>query len=75
MTSTVYVGSVIGFFLISYLADNYGRKIIVQISWGISVLGALLIATAPSTIFIGLGLFLAGFGANPAIALNLSFIN
>jgi OCT family organic cation transporter-like MFS transporter 4/5 len=56
------------------LADNYGRKIMVHISWGICVLGALLIATAPSPILVGIGFFLAGFGANPAITLNFSFI-
>jgi MFS family permease len=68
------VGSLIGFFIIPHLADNYGRKIMVHISWGICVLGALLIATAPSPILVGIGFFLAGFGANPAITLNFSFI-
>lgn len=46
----------------------------VHVSWGICVLGTLLIATAPSAIFVGFGFFLAGFGANPAITLNYSFI-
>lgn len=75
LTSMIYIGSLFGFFIIPYFADNYGRKIMILISWGICTLGVLLIASAPSPILIGIGFFLSGFGANPAITLNYSFIN
>jgi OCT family organic cation transporter-like MFS transporter 4/5 len=75
LTSMIYVGSLVGFFVIPHLADNYGRKIMIHISWGICVIGTLLIASAPSPILVGFGFFFSGFGANPAITLNYSFIN
>ena len=75
LQSMIYIGSLIGFFIIPYFADNMGRKITVQISWLICVIGALLIASAPNPIFVGIGFFFAGFGANPAITLSYSFIN
>src|SRR5689334_4992287 len=75
LQSMIYIGSLMGFFIIPYLADNWGRKIVVQIAWGICIIGALLIASAPNPIFVGFGFFFAGFGANPAITLSYSFIN
>lgn len=75
LQSMIYIGSLIGFFIIPYLADNWGRKITLQISWLLCVIGTVLIASAPHPILIGVGFFLAGSGANPAITLNYSFIN
>jgi MFS family permease len=71
----VFFGSLIGFFIIPFVADNLGRKIAMQVSWAICTLGVFLLVIANSEIMIGIGYFLAGFGSNPAITLCFSFIN
>jgi MFS family permease len=71
----VFIGSLIGFFIIPFIADNLGRKIAMQIAWGICTLGVLLLCIGNSVALIGIGYFLAGLGSNPAITLCFSFIN
>lgn len=75
MSSLLYLGSLIGFFLIPYIADNWGRKIAIRISWGAFVFGLIFIALADSPNMIAMGQFVSGFGCNPAITLCYSFIN
>jgi MFS family permease len=71
----VFVGSLIGFFIIPFIADNLGRRIAMQIAWAICTVGVLVLTLANSVFLIGAGYFLAGFGSNPAITLCFSFIN
>lgn len=71
----IFIGSLLGFFLIPYLADNWGRRVAIRISWFLATAGVLMICVADSPSMIGIGYFLAGFGANPAITLCYSFIN
>lgn len=75
LESLVSIGSLIGFFLFPYLADNWGRKKTMHISWACCTLGVLLLATAQEVSMVAIGQFLAGFGGNPAITLDYSFIN
>ena len=62
-----YIGSLLGFFLFSWIADNYGRKIALGLSWLFASLGALLLALSWDFYSAMFGFFLAGFGVNPAI--------
>ena len=71
----VFIGSLIGFFIIPFIADNLGRKLAMQISWIICTVGVIILVFANSIFFIGAGYFLAGLGSNPAITLCFSFIN
>lgn len=71
----MFIGSLSGFFAIPYMADNWGRRIAVRISWGICTLGVIAICFADSPNMVGIGYFLSGFGCNPAITLTLSIIN
>lgn len=57
------------------MADNWGRLIAIKVSWGIFIIGILIIGIADSPNMIGLGQLLTGFGCNPAITLCYSFIN
>lgn len=75
LTSMIFIGSLMGFFTIPYFADNWGRKIAIRISWAICTIGVLIISISTSPSMVGIGYFLAGFGANPAITLCYSFIN
>jgi MFS family permease len=65
----------IGFFVIPYVADNWGRKIGIQISWGFFIIGLVFYAVADSSHMIGMGQLMVGFGCNPAITLCYSFLN
>lgn len=65
----------IGFFIIPYVADNWGRKIAIIVSWGIFFIGILTIGVSDSPHMIGIGQILCGFGCNPAITLCYSFLN
>lgn len=71
----LFVGAMFGFFVIPYMADNYGRKLAMRVSWGIGTVAVMIVCIADSPNMIGLGLFLIGFGANPATTLCFSFIN
>ena len=75
LISIFYFGSLIGFFIIPSVADNYGRKIAMFISWIFYAVGVLFIAVAIHPSMVGIGEFLAGFGCNPAITLCYSFLN
>lgn len=71
----IFVGSLLGFFTIPYFADNWGRRVAIRSAWMICTIGVGLAAFATSASMVGMGYFLAGFGANPAITLCYSFIN
>lgn len=75
LESLVYIGSLIGFFLFPYIADNWGRKKAMHISWACCTLGVILLATAKEVSMVAIGEFLAGFGGNPGITFSFSFIN
>ena len=75
LQSMLFIGSLIGFFVIPTLADNIGRKISIMISWLICSFGVAAISFAFSPNMVAVGYFLAGFGCNPAITLCYSFIN
>ena len=73
--SLVYGGSLIGFFIIPYIADNWGRKIAIMLSWGIYGGGILCLSLAYNGTTVAVGQFLSGFGCNPAVTLCYSFLN
>ena len=75
LQSMVFIGSLIGFFIIPFIADNLGRRIAMIISWITCTLGVFLLTIANSVVMIAIGYFLAGLGSNPAITLCFSFIN
>ena len=75
LTSLTYLGSLIGFFIIPHIADNWGRKPALRISWSFFVLGALCLCLCDSPNMTGLGFFFSGFGSNPAVTLSYSLIN
>jgi MFS family permease len=71
----MFVGAIFGFFVIPFIADNFGRRLAMRIAWGVGTLSVLLTCLADSPDMIGIGLFLVGFGTSPAITLCFSFIN
>ena len=74
LASLVYFGSFFGYISISLLADNFGRKTALLISFGIATLGMILVGLAPNLVLVGVGLFLAGFGSDTAINICFYFV-
>jgi len=73
--SLPYIGSFLGFFVFSWIADNKGRKIGLGISWLLTSIGIFVFGMANSYWMLALGSFIGGFGVNPAITIHYSFIN
>ena len=71
----MFVGAIFGFFVIPFIADNFGRRLAMRIAWAIGSVAVLVTCIADSVNMVGLGLFLVGFGTNPAITLCFSFVN
>jgi len=43
LEAMVFFGSLVGFFLLSFIADNYGRRLGLAISWMAASIGTLLL--------------------------------
>jgi MFS family permease len=70
-----YAGSLLGFFIFSFIADNYGRRPGLGLSWFAATVGALVLASSRSFEMVGVGIFMLGFGVNPAITIQYSLFN
>lgn len=75
LSTASFIGSFIGFFLFSWIADNKGRIPCLRYSWLVASIGALIMGVSNNPGLIFIGYFLAGFGANPAITVQYSFMN
>ena len=75
LTSLTYLGSLIGFFVIPHIADNWGRKPAIRISWALYALGALCLCLCDSPNMVGMGFLFCGLGCNPAVTVSYSFLN
>lgn len=64
----------IGYIVISFYADNRGRKNITILGWAISVLGIILALAAPNITVASIGMLLAGIGTDSATNITLIFI-
>lgn len=71
----MYLGSFLGFFIFPYIADRYGRKIALVISWIITSIGTILMACSINYTMLVLSIFITGFGIMPAITIHYSFLN
>lgn len=73
--SMLYLGTVIGYMTVPYFADNFGRRRVERIVWGIATVGILLISTSMTIVTVGIGLFLFGTGIPTAMSLHYCFLN
>ncbi len=70
-----YLGSLVGFLLLSYLSDNKGRKSAYLLSLTISVLGSVFISTTMNIEMALVGYFLLGMGINSVTNLHFTFVS
>lgn len=73
LQSMSYIGSLIGYLVMSHIADNYGRKKGEIIAWIICIFGQVMTLVSFNLVTVGIGSFFMGFGSNGAINIHYSF--
>jgi OCT family organic cation transporter-like MFS transporter 4/5 len=73
VSSCTYVGALLGFILVSFFADNFGRKKAMLVSWTICVIGTIIVATSFHIYMAAIGFFFSGFGSDASINICLFF--
>jgi MFS family permease len=63
----------VGFIIISFYADNKGRKDTTIIGWTVSILGLVMTLAAPNITVASIGLFFAGVGTDSATNITLIY--
>ncbi|MFO0002060.1 MAG: MFS transporter, partial [bacterium] len=71
VSSCTYFGAFIGYIVISFFSDNFGRKSSMVVSWAICTAGTILVAVSVNIYMVAVGLFLSGCGCDAAI--NICF--
>lgn len=73
LQSMSYIGSLIGYLIMSHIADNYGRKKGEIIAWVICIIGLIITLVSYDLVTVGIGAFFMGYGSNGAINIHYSF--
>ena len=60
--------------MVSFFADNLGRKKSMVIGWGITTVGTILLALSTNLWMAGAGLFMAGLGSDSSINICYNFL-
>ena len=71
LSSFTYFGAFLGYLVISFFADNLGRRTSLLIGWVVEVIGSILVAASVNIYMASAGLFLCGFGAD--VCINIAF--
>lgn len=74
LQSLSYVGSLVGYLIMSHVGDNLGRKKAEYVAWAFCILGQVVMLISANLWMVGIGSFFLGFGANAAITLHYSFL-
>lgn len=64
----------IGVLSASYLADNFGRRMVIIVFWAIGTAGCLLLVFSSELWMASLAFFFCGFGSDTALAITSSII-
>lgn len=70
-SSCTYFGAFVGYILISFFADNFGRRTSMLLAWGATTIGSIIVACSVNIWMAAAGLFLSGAGADASI--NICF--
>jgi MFS family permease len=73
LQSVSYLGSLVGYLIMSHVGDNLGRKKGEFMAWLICIAGQVIMLFSVNLYMVGIGSFFLGFGANAAITLHYSF--
>lgn len=70
----MYIGTVVGFLILSVIGDLFGRKLLLSICCGISALGMIITIFCANITMAGIGLFIASVGIQNAFNICFYFI-
>lgn len=71
MSSFTYFGAFVGYIVISFFADNLGRRSSILIAWVVCTVGSIMVAFSVNIYMVAVGLFLCGCGCDAGI--NICF--
>ena len=74
LRSILYVGVFCGYMIFLFLADNYGRKVSLIITWSVTTFGIALLALSWNMTLASIGLFFAGAGCESSLRISMSYL-
>ena len=74
LNTLTYAAAALGRLLSGYIADHYGRRVMLTINLALFTLGALICALAPSYWVLGLGRMIVGFGLGGEISIAVTML-
>ena len=69
---TTFIGIFLGYIIILFFADNFGRKFSVLMAWTVTVIGCILLCVSVNFEMALAGLFLSGMGSESAIRISMA---
>ena len=69
---TTFIGIFLGYVVILFFADNFGRKFSVLMAWSVTVIGSILLCVSVNLEMALAGLFLTGAGSESAIRISMA---
>jgi MFS family permease len=73
VSSCTYLGALVGYVAVSFLADNFGRRKALLGAWSVCAVGTVVVASSLRLEVAAVGFFLSGFGSDAAVNLTLLF--
>lgn len=70
-----FIGSLLGFFVVSALSDNQGRYKILLVSWGITVFGAVLLVASQNLWMVGASMLIITTGSNSCFNISFAYLS
>lgn len=70
-STMTYLGAFIGYTVISFFSDNWGRRTSIIASWTIGCVGVVILMAAQGIYMAGFGLFLCAMGCDSAINITI----
>lgn len=74
LNTLTFAAAALGRLLSGYIADHYGRRVMLTINLALFTLGALICALAPSYWVLGLGRMIVGFGLGGEISIAVTML-
>jgi len=71
VSSFTYFGAFVGYIVISFFSDNFGRRTSMLVSWGTCTIGTIIVALSTNIYAVAAGLFFCGCGCDASI--NICF--
>lgn len=75
LRAVMYAGVFVGYMVFLFFADNFGRRVSMLLSWGVTVVGLFILSISWSMSMVSTGLFLAGAGCESSIRIGMAILS